>query len=62
MDYRDLNKASIKYNFPLPYIDILMDNTTSHSMFSFIDEFLSYNQIKITPKYMKINNNIYHTV
>lgn len=27
VDYRDLNKASPKDDFPLPHIDILVDNT-----------------------------------
>ena len=46
----DLNKASPKDNFPLPYIDTLMDNTTKHSLFSFMDELSSYNQIRMAPK------------
>ncbi|PKI53811.1 hypothetical protein CRG98_025817 [Punica granatum] len=39
VDYRDLNKASPKDNFPLPHIDILVDNTTRHTLFSFMDGF-----------------------
>ncbi|RDX63960.1 hypothetical protein CR513_57540, partial [Mucuna pruriens] len=28
VDYRDLNRASPKDNFPLPHIDMLVDNMT----------------------------------
>ena len=42
-----MNKASPKDNFPLPYIDTLVDNTAKHSLFSFMDEFLGYNQIRM---------------
>ena len=45
VDYRDLNRASLKDNFPLPYIDTLVDNIAKHSLFSFMDEFSGYNQI-----------------
>lgn len=37
--YRDLNEASPKDDFPLPYIDVLVDNTAGHLLFSFIDGF-----------------------
>ncbi|XP_017617654.1 uncharacterized protein LOC108462186 [Gossypium arboreum] len=47
VDYRDLNKASPNDNFPLPYIDTLVDNTVGYSLFSFIDGFSGYNQIKM---------------
>ena len=39
VDYRDLNKASPKDNFPLPHIDVLVDNTAQASVFSFMDNF-----------------------
>ena len=47
VDYRDLNRASPKDNFPLPHIDTLVDNTTTNRFFSFTDEFSGYNQIKM---------------
>ena len=50
VDYRDLNKASPKDDFPLPHIDILVDNTTQHKVFSFMDGFSGYNQIKMAPE------------
>ena len=34
VDYRDLNKASPKDNFPLPHIDTLVDNTAGNAYFS----------------------------
>ena len=43
--FRDLNKASPKDDFPLPHIDMLVDNTAGHPMFSFMDGFSGYNQI-----------------
>ncbi|RDY06884.1 hypothetical protein CR513_09070, partial [Mucuna pruriens] len=45
IDYRDLNRASPKDNFPLPHIDMLVDNTTQHAFYSFMDDFSRYNQI-----------------
>ncbi|KAA3462294.1 RNA-directed DNA polymerase (Reverse transcriptase), Ribonuclease H-like protein [Gossypium australe] len=49
----DLNKASPKDNFPLPHIDTLVDNTTGYSLFSFMDGFSRYNQIKMHPEDME---------
>jgi len=50
VDYQDLNRASPKDDFPLPHIDILVDNTTKFSLFSFMDGFSGYNQIKMAPE------------
>ncbi|XP_038996103.1 uncharacterized protein LOC120120555 [Hibiscus syriacus] len=53
VDYRDLNKASPKDNFPLPHIDTLVDNTAGNAYFSFMDGFSGYNQIKMHPEDME---------
>jgi len=53
VDYWDLNRASPKDNFPLPHINILMDNTTNFALFSFMDGFSGYNQIKMAPEDME---------
>ena len=47
VDYKDLNRASPKDIFPLPHIDILIDNTTTNMFFSFMDGFSGYNQIRM---------------
>ena len=47
VNYRDLNKASPKDDFPLPHIDVLVDNTAQASVLSFMDGFSGYNQIKM---------------
>ena len=41
----DLNKACLKDNFSLPQIDQLVDATSSHKIFSFMDAYSGYNQI-----------------
>ena len=42
-----MNKASPKDDFPLPHIDILVNNITGHALLSLMDGFLGYNQIKM---------------
>ena len=37
----------------MPHIDVLVDNTTSHALLSFMDGFSGYNQIKMAPKDME---------
>src|SRR3954466_5565665 len=53
VDYRDLNKANPKVDFPLPHIDVLVDNTSPFKVFSFMDGFSGYNQIKMAPEDME---------
>ncbi|XP_058002315.1 uncharacterized protein LOC131179476 [Hevea brasiliensis] len=45
VDYRDLNKATPKDDFPLPHIDVLIDSAACMAMYSFMDGFSGYNQI-----------------
>ncbi|KAM2064856.1 hypothetical protein ACFX16_028201 [Malus domestica] len=47
IDFRDLNDACPKDDFPLPIIEIMMDATTGHEALSFMDGFFGYNQIRI---------------
>ena len=49
-DFRDLNKACPKDDFPLPNIDMIVDMTVGYAMYSLMDGFSSYNQIKIAPE------------
>jgi len=53
VDYRDLDRASPKENFPLLHIDILVDNTANFAMSSFMHGFSGYNQIKMAPEDME---------
>ena len=49
VDFRNLNKASPKDNFPFPHIDMLVDSIVEHAMLSFMDGFSGYNQILMAP-------------
>ena len=39
IDFTDINKACLKDSFPLPRIDLIVDATASHELFSFMDAF-----------------------
>ena len=52
MDFKDLNKAYLKDDFPLPHIDVLVDNMAGSALMSFMDGFSGYNQIKMASKDM----------
>jgi hypothetical protein len=49
-DFHDLNKASLKDDFPLCNIDMIRDLTMDHTLLSFMDGFLGYNQFFINPQ------------
>jgi Reverse transcriptase (RNA-dependent DNA polymerase) len=50
VDFRDLNKACPKDDFPLPVTEIIIDHTSSYEVFSFMDGYAGYNQIKMAPE------------
>jgi hypothetical protein len=50
VDFRNLNKACPKDEFPLSNMDLLIDSATGHAMFSFMDGFSGYNQIRMSTK------------
>ena len=52
VDFRDLNKTCPKDDFPLPHIDVLVDNTAGSALMFFMDGFSGYNQIKTAHKDM----------
>ena len=52
VDFRDLNRACPKDDFPLPHIDVLVDNTVGSALMYFMDGFLGYNQILMAPEDM----------
>ena len=47
IDYRELNKTTLKDHFPLPFIDQVLDTLAGKKLVSFLDGFSGYNQIKI---------------
>jgi hypothetical protein len=50
VDYRDINKACLKDNFPTPFIDQIVDDCAGSEIFSLMDGFSGYNQINIAPE------------
>lgn len=50
IDYRDLNKACPKDEFPLPIPELMVDIASEHAIFSFMDGSSGYNQIKMAPE------------
>ena len=50
IDFRDLNKACPKDNYPTPFIDQIIDECAGNKIFSFMDSFSGYSQITIRPE------------
>jgi hypothetical protein len=50
VDYRPLNAITIKNKYPLPHIDILFDQLVGAQVFSKIELYSGYHQIRIRTK------------
>eukprot|EP00253_Pinus_taeda_P020727 PITA_20727 len=49
IDFRNLNKASLKDNFPLPTMEQILQSVVGSELMSFLDGFSGYNQILVHP-------------
>jgi hypothetical protein len=47
VDFCALNRASIKYNFPLPNMEMILQQVAGSQMMSLLGSFFSYNQMKV---------------
>jgi hypothetical protein len=45
IDFRDLNRATPKDEYPMPIADFLVNAASGHRIFSFLDGNVGYNQI-----------------
>ena len=50
VDFRDLNNACPKDDFPLPITELMVDATTRHEALSFMGDLSGYNQIRMAPR------------
>ena len=49
VDFRNLNKVSLKDNYPLPKMDHILQRVVDSSSISLLDGFWGYNQISVHP-------------
>jgi hypothetical protein len=48
VDFRNLNQATLKDEYPMPIADLLVDSTSDNKVISFLDSNVGYNQIFTT--------------
>jgi hypothetical protein len=49
VDFKNLNKCSLKDNYPLPKMDHVLDKEVGSNRISMMDGFSCYNQVKLHP-------------
>jgi hypothetical protein len=50
VDYRKLNLSTRKDDFPLPFMDQMLERLVGKSFYCFLDGYSGYNKIVINPK------------
>lgn len=56
MDFRNLNQASLKDNYPLPAMDHILEMVSSSEMMSMLGGLSGYNQISVSKKDQRKTN------
>ena len=50
VDFRNLNKVSLKDNYPLPKMDQILQRMVGSQRIGMMDGFFGYNQVKVLPE------------
>jgi hypothetical protein len=50
VDFRELNRATLKDEYPMPVTEILINAAAGHKILSFMDGNAGYNQIFMAPE------------
>ncbi len=50
VDYQKVDSQTKKDPFPLPFLDSILDTVARHDMYSFMDGYSGYNQVKMVQK------------
>jgi hypothetical protein len=53
VDYQKLNAATRKDQFPLPFIDQMVERLAGHEYYCFLDGYSGYNQVPVDPEYQE---------
>jgi hypothetical protein len=59
VDFRNINKCSLKENYPLPKMDHILQRVVGEKIISLLDGYFGYNQIAVCEE-DKEKNNIHH--
>ena len=50
IDYHNLNAATRKDHFQLPFINQMVEQLAGHEYYCFLDDYFGYNQVAVDPK------------
>jgi hypothetical protein len=58
VDFRNLNRATPKDEYPMPVVDLLVNSTSGNKVISFLDGNAGYNQIFMTKE--NVSKTVFH--